>query len=98
MDDDLEPVQWHPKLGLKGLLFGLVTGLGLAGLTQQLGWIPFGTTIFILWLIGGVVLGIAFSSIGYALGVARVNRRIEREQETEHAEGSEGEAAEGASG
>lgn len=93
MDDEIEPVSWHPKLGLKALLFGLLTGLGLAGLTQQLGWIPFTTTTLVLWLIGGVVLGIGLSSIGYALGVTRVNRRIEQREEADEVEASERESS-----
>lgn len=82
MDDAIQhPARWRPTLGLKGFLFGLVIGLGLAVLTQQLGWVPFETTTLILWLVAGVLLGGALASGGYVIGVAGVNRALEEDKE-----------------
>lgn len=79
--DSHDPIAWRPSLGIKSLLFGLLTGVGLAVLSQQLGWIPFATTTLILWLVAGVLLGAVLASVGYAIGVARVNRALERAED-----------------
>lgn len=79
--DSHDPIAWRPSLGIKSLLFGLLTGVGLAVLSQQLGWIPFETTTLILWLVAGIFLGAVLASAGYAIGVARVNRALERAED-----------------
>lgn len=76
-----ERIAWRPTLNLKSLLFGLIIGLGLAVLTQQLGWLPFETRTLILLLIVGVLLGGGLASIGYAVGVARVDRALDRAED-----------------
>lgn len=63
------------SFGFRSLLFGLLAGLGAALLSQQAGWIPFTTTNLYLWLAAGAIAGVVFRTAGYAIGVARVNRR-----------------------
>lgn len=65
-------------MGLKSLLFGLLTGLGAALLTQQLGWVPFTTGNLWLWLAAGALAGPIVRTAGYAIGVKVANRRARR--------------------
>jgi hypothetical protein len=85
MDHDDEhprsPIRWRPTLGLKGLLFGLLAGLGLTVLMQQLGWLRFELSTLALWAIAGVVAGGLVASLGYAVAVARRRRRRSRAQQ-----------------
>lgn len=81
---------WHPSVGFKSILFGLLTGFGLSVLVQQMGIWPFTIGLLVLMLMIGVVMGIGVRSLGYAVGVAAHNRRVQQARSAQEDEGPEG--------
>ncbi|MEA2646272.1 MAG: hypothetical protein QOE92_1355 [Chloroflexota bacterium] len=75
----LRRVGWKPKLSLMGLLGGLLMGISVMVLLQQLAILYAEREVFLAFSVGGTVLGgIVVPSIFRTIAVNRINAAIQR--------------------
>src|SRR4051812_49871644 len=69
------PAKWGPRFSFFGILGGVLATMGLLVLLQQAGRVYPTSTVALLSLLGGIVIGILLPSLGVLIAVRRANRR-----------------------
>jgi hypothetical protein len=73
-----EPLRWHPRVRVFGLVTGVFGGLGTVVLVQQYGVAPLTRALTLQGLIGGLLSGVIVPSAIYAAVVPLHNRKLRR--------------------
>jgi membrane-bound ClpP family serine protease len=78
-------IRWRPKFSVIGIAGSILGAIGVLVILQQQGWVYPTTTVEIMALVIGLIIGVGVPSLFRLIAVRRINRRAARRS---HASGS----------